>query len=118
MQIPKEEINKMIAHAMGEYCSAWDGEAHEAYEEWYKAQDIPEHVEIWEPFEDWTSHDLLELIDTKIQALVGAWGKDKPIRDLIEAVRDIGVSIEDGDPQAIADKWVHVIKPLLLSIDN
>lgn len=40
------------------------------------------------------------------------------VAKLLERVKELGAAIENGDPQSIADAWVHHVTPALAATDT
>lgn len=101
---------------------------------------ISEHLgaEVHPMPEDVTPEDIARHDDDELEAFKEAWGYNDadcifsvedaraaalyileqtgglpPIKKLLERVAALGAAIEEGDPQSIADAWVHYVTPAL-----
>lgn len=111
-----------------EYAISWDTcEKHPHYTN-LKSFPFSGEQECWKP-EFWHSkfatqiktgehEELMGLVDKFVEAVKTAKERsmsksktpEEKLEDLKEAVRELGEAIEEGDPQRIADLWVHCVK--------
>lgn len=111
----KEQLEQLaLRAALGGILSDVPADLGEGSEfmQWYEdvtgQVNMPEDMSIWAPFENETDDTLREHIDMEVGNMMLHF---KGVLELmVEPVHELGMAIENGDPQAIADRWLS-IKP-------
>ncbi len=85
-----------------------DSEFMQWYEDTTGEVDRPEDMTVWEPFENESDYKLREHIASDVDNMT--WNFKQALYLMADPVHELGMAIENGDPQEIANKWL-AIKP-------